>query len=218
MRDNTIIFFTTDNGGIKHMKAGGPAGTMAANPPASNGQFRGGKSDLYEGGVRLPAIINWPARLKPAVVKEPLHHVDIMPTLLAVAGGKGDPGKPFDGRNALGAVAEGEPSPHDELLINVEVFRGAIRKGKKLALLPGKTELFDLSTDPGEQTNVAEKFPEVARDLEASLLTYAREAKPSEWIKAQPAFVGAQGRTVFDPGFDIDDGGLPTEKPVLPKR
>ena len=41
--------------------------------------------------------------------------------------------------------------------------------------------------------------------------------KTSEWIKAQPEFLGAQGKTVFDPDFDIDDGGLPHEKPALPK-
>lgn len=40
----------------------------------------------------------------------------------------------------------------------------------------------------------------------------------SEWLKAQPDYLGAQGKTVFDPDFDIDDGGLPKEKPVLPKR
>jgi hypothetical protein len=42
--------------------------------------------------------------------------------------------------------------------------------------------------------------------------------KPSEWIKAQPAFLGAQGKTIFDPDFDIDDDGLPQEKPVIPGR
>ena len=41
--------------------------------------------------------------------------------------------------------------------------------------------------------------------------------KPSEWIKAQPAFLGAQGKTIFDPDFDIDDAGLPQEKPSLPR-
>ena len=88
----------------------------------------------------------------------------------------------------------------------------------KQAMLPGKTELFDLSQDPGEQNNVAEQFPEVVRDLEARLITYAKEAKTSEWLKAQPSFLGPQGKTAFDPGFDIDDGGLPREKPALPKR
>ena len=47
-------------------------------------------------------------------------------------------------------------------------------------------------------------------------MAYAKEKKPSLWVKAQPAFLGAQGKTIFDPDFDIDDGGLPHEKPVLP--
>ena len=44
-----------------------------------------------------------------------------------------------------------------------------------------------------------------------------RSMKPSLWIKAQPAFLGAQGKTIFDPDFDIDDSGLPHEKPRLPR-
>ena len=56
-----------------------------------NGAFSGGKGSLHEGGVRLPTIVNWPSKLKPAVVDEPLHHVDIMPTLLAIAGARGAP-------------------------------------------------------------------------------------------------------------------------------
>ena len=54
------------------------------------------------------------------------------------------------------------------------------------------------------------------KDLEARLLAYAREQKPSLWIKAQPAFVGEQGKTVIDPDFDIDDSGLPHERMALP--
>jgi arylsulfatase A-like enzyme len=222
MRDNTLIFFTTDNGGIKTMKSHAPGGKPAKEPPASNGEFRGGKASLYEGGVRLPAFYNWPARLKPAVVNEPLHHVDLMPTLLAIAGGQGDSAKPFDGRNAWATLAEGKPSPHDDLLINVEIHRGAIRKGAwklvKTATLPGRTELFDLSKDPGEKNNVAEQNPEMLKDLEARLVAYAKAQKPSLWFLAQPAFLGPQGQTAFDPDFDLSDGGLPREKPVLPKR
>ena len=96
-----------------------------------------------------------------------------------------------------------------------------MRKGNwkllKIATLPGKTELFDLASDPGEKNNVADQHPEIVRDLEARLLAYAKEMKPSEWIKAQPGFLGAQGKTLFDPDFDIDDGGLPHEKPSLPR-
>jgi len=65
-------------------------------------------------------------------------------------------------------------------------------------------------------TNVAEQNPDLVRDLEARLLAYAKEQKPSLWVKAQPAFLGAQGKTILDPDFDIDDGGLPHEKLVIP--
>jgi arylsulfatase A-like enzyme len=233
LRDNTLIIFSSDNGGAtsalfatgarseeERAESGGVE--LGAKPPASNGKLRGGKGSLHEGGVRTPTIFNWPGRLKPAVVSEPLHMVDVMPTLLALAGGKGSEDHPFDGKNAWATLAEGKPSPHEDILINVEPIRGAIRKGNwklvKIATLPGKTELFDLSQDPGEQHNVADQHPDLVRDLLSRLMAYAKQQKPAEWIKAQPQFLGAQGKTVFDPDFDIDDSGLPHEKPNLPKE
>ena len=233
MRENTIIIFSSDNGGAtsalfatgaRSDEERGQSGgvELGTKPPASNGIFRGGKGSLHEGGVRVPTIFNWPGRLKPRTVNEPLHMVDVMPTLLALAGGKGSPDRPFDGKDIWPTLAEGKPSPNDDILINVEAIRGAIRKRNwklvKLATLPGKTELFDLSNDPGEQNNLSDRHPEIVRDLESRLLAYAREQKPSEWIRSQPHFLGAQGKTVFDPDFDIDDAGLPHERPVIPGR
>ena len=234
LRDKTLIIFASDNSGAlsgmfasgskskeeREKEVGGIA--QGAKAPASNDPFRGGKGSLYEGGVRVPGIMNWPGHLKPGTVNEPLHMVDIMPTLLALVGGKTSPEHPLDGKNIWPTVSEGKPSPHEDILINVEAFRGAIRKGDwklvKVALLPGKTELYNLALDPGEKNNVAAQNPEIVRNLEARLLKYAQEQKRSEWIKAQPAFVGEQGRTILDPDFDIDDGGLPKEKPALPKK
>ena len=233
LRENTLILFASDNGGAtsglfasgsksKEERAHEEGGIdQSAKAPASNGAFRGGKGGLYEGGVRVPAFASWPGKLKPAVVDTPVHMVDIMPTVLALAGGTTDPAHPVDGRDLWPTLAEGKPSPNEDILISVEAFRGAVRKGDwklvKVALLPGKTELFDLAKDPGEKTDVAGLHPDIVQDLEGRLLAYAKQQKPSEWIKAQPAFVGEQGKTVFDPGFDIDDGGLPHEKPVLPR-
>jgi arylsulfatase A-like enzyme len=225
MRDNTLIFFTTDNGGVKPGSIKG-TGEGAENPPASNDPFRDGKTTLYEGGVRLPAIVNWPAQLGPDVVDEPLHHVDIMPTLLALAGGQGGLLHPFDGKDAWATLAEEAPSPHDEILINVESYRGAIiRKDKdnghywkliKYATLPGKTELFDLSEDKEEENNLAADRPDIVQELEARLVAYAEEQKFSEWLKAQPEFIDAQGNPAFDPDFDVDDGGPLDQIPILP--
>ena len=232
MLDNTLIIFSSDNGGATSAlfatgarspqeREGSGGVELGAKTPASNGDLRGGKGSLHEGGVRVPTIFYWPTKLKPRIVNEPLGMVDVMPTVLALAGANGSPDHPFDGRNIWPAVAENQRSPHEDILINVEAFRGAIRKGNwklvKIALLPGRTELFDLSEDPGEQNNVADRYPEIVSDLEARLVAYAKEMKPSEWIKAQPTFLGAQGKTLFDPDFDIDDSGLPYEKPRLPK-
>jgi arylsulfatase A-like enzyme len=230
MRENTLIIFASDNGGPRSAVIASGAhspeeraesGVKEGSLPASNGNLRGGKGSLYEGGVRVPTIFNWPGTLKPAVVNEPLHMVDVMPTVLALAGAAPNPAnKPLDGMNILPMLQEGKPSPHDDILVNVEAFRGAIIKGQwklvKIALLPGKTELFNLKADPDEKNNVAEQNPEVVHDLEARLLAYARQQQMSEWLKAQPNYLGAQGMTILDPDFDIDDGGLPYEKPVFP--
>ena len=231
MRDNTVIVFSSDNGGATsalfatgarsepERKESGGVG-LAEEPPASNGAFRGGKGSLHEGGVRVPTIVNWPARLRPAVIDQPLHMVDLMPTFLSLAGASGSGDHPFDGKDIWPTLATGQASPHEDILINVEAFRGAIRKGDwklvKIALLPGKVELFNLAQDPGEKNNVADQYPDIVSDLETRLFRYANEQARSEWIKAQPAFLGAQGHTIFDPDFDIDDSGLPHEKSSTP--
>jgi arylsulfatase A-like enzyme len=232
LRENTLIVFSSDNGGPRSAVVASGAhspeeraasGVKQESLPASNGNLRGGKGSLYEGGVRTPTILNWPGHLKPGVVDAPLHMVDVMPTLLALAGARPNPAdKPLDGKDIWSTVSEGKPSPNDDILVNVEAFRGSVIKGQwklvKVALLLGKTELFDLSVDPGEKSDVAAKNPEVVRDLEGRLLAYARQQKPSEWLKAQPDYLGAQGQTLVDPDFDVDDGGLPHHKLVLPKK
>ena len=102
MLDNTLIIFSSDNGGAttalfatgarspeEREESGGVE--LGAKPPASNGDLRGGKGSLHEGGVRVPTIFYWPAKLKPRVVEEPLHMVDVMPAVLALAGAAGSP-------------------------------------------------------------------------------------------------------------------------------
>jgi len=226
MRENTLIYFSTDNGGIKQTKLSAPGGGgHAEEPPASNAPFRGGKMTLYEGGVRVPAIVNWPNKLEPKKVYEPLHHVDIMPTLLALAGAEGSPCHPFDGKDAWATIAEGALSPHEDILINVESYRGAIRKGNwkliKYATLPGKTELFNLSRDKEERNNVAWQHPDIVEYLEARLVAYAKEQKFSEWLKIQHHFwdFDAQGQPDFDDDYWVpeDDDDIPlVQIPLLP--
>ena len=209
LRDNTIILFASDNGGVtnalfatgarseaERKESGGVA--LGEKPPASNGPYRAGKGSLYEGGVRVPAFANWPGRLKPAVVDAPVHMVDVMPTLLALAGGKGADDHPFDGKNVWPTLAEGKPSPHDEILINVEAIRGAIRKGDwklvRMATFPGKTELFNLADDPSEKNNLADQHPEIVGALNARLLEYARADEAERVDQGAAGVPGRAGR------------------------
>lgn len=231
--ENTLIIFTTDNGGPtsglfatgarspQDRAASGGVG-LGQKPPNSNAPFRGGKGSLYEGGVRVPAIWYWPSKLQPKAINDIAAHVDVMPTLLALAGGNGSSDHPFDGKNIWPTLTQGKPDPHDYYLVNVEAMRGSIRKGNwklvEWAALPGKIELFDLAKDPEEKINLADKNPELVRELREKLTSYAKEQKTSLWIQAQPQFLGAQGKTILDPDFDIDDGGMPHEKPNLPTK
>lgn len=78
---------------------------------------------------------------RPRIVNEPLDMFDVMPALLALAGAEASLDHPFDGKDMWSTIADGAPSPHDVILINVEAFRGAVgkddRKLIKIALLPG---------------------------------------------------------------------------------
>ena len=89
LRENTLIIFSSDNGephsavvasGAHSREERAASGVKQESLPASNGLLRGGKGSLHEGGLRTPTIFNWPAKLAPRVVNEPLHLVDLMPT------------------------------------------------------------------------------------------------------------------------------------------
>jgi len=180
LKRNTLMIFCSDNGGV-----GGVA---------DNGPLRGHKAQLYEGGVRVPAVAVWPGVVKAgAVVKEPLHIVDMYPTLLKLAGAKLEQALPIDGRDAWGTIAEGKPSPHEEILHNVTAATGAIRRGDWKLLYNGNIgannagpveqkvfELFNLADDPYEKNNLADKYPQKFQELKHRLEQYAAEAvKPN---------------------------------------
>jgi len=180
MKHNTIIIFCSDNGGV-----GGVA---------DNGLLRGHKAQLYEGGVRVPAFAVWPGVVKAgAVIKEPLHIVDMYPTLLKLAGASLEQALPIDGRDAWPTITEGRPSPHEEILHNVTAATGAIRRGDWKLVYNGNIgannagpvdkkvfELFNIADDPYEKNNLAEKYPQKFQELKHRLEQYAKEAvKPN---------------------------------------
>ncbi len=183
MRDNTLIVFQSDNGGPRSAKFTGEIDMSKSTIPADNGPFRDGKGTLYEGGTRVVALANWPGRIAAgSVVDGPLHVVDMYPTIAALAGADALKGKPLDGMNVWGALAEGKASPRDEVVYDIEPFRAALRSGRwKLvwqATLPSRVELFDLAQDPGEAANLADANPAKVAELKQRIEAQARDAVP----------------------------------------
>jgi arylsulfatase A-like enzyme len=179
MLGNTLIVFHSDNGGAVPTKFS-TGDNDVKNAGADNGIYRGGKGSLYEGGVRVAALAVWPARIKEkTVVTRLLHVTDMYPTLLNVAGAQIEQAKKLDGFDTWATLAEGGLSPRENILLNVEPFRGAIRAGEwKLiirATLPSRLELFDIANDPEESQNQADAYPDRVRTLLKQLNDFAYE-------------------------------------------
>lgn len=181
MRDDTVIVFQSDNGGVRSALFAGES-KVGDNLPADNGPYREGKGTLYEGGTRVVGFMNWPGHIKPGVVQGLSHVVDMYPTLAAIAGAKMEKNKPLDGMNLWPAISEGTKTPRDEVVYNVDPTSGAVRVGNmKLvwaAGLPGKIELFDLANDPKEMVNLAEQNPDVVAKLQARIIELSKEMAP----------------------------------------
>jgi arylsulfatase A-like enzyme len=181
MRGNTLIVYHSDNGGPRSAKFTGEVDTSKATIPCDNGPWRDGKATMYEGGHRVVALASWPGHIKAGlVVDQPMHVVDMLPTLCALAGASTSKCKPLDGIDVWGTIAEGKPSPRNEIVYNIEPFRAALRLGEwKLvwkATLPSLVELFDLKDDPSETTNVADKHPARVAELKARIEQLSKEA------------------------------------------
>ena len=130
MLGNTLIIFQSDNGGPRSAKFTGEVDMSKSTIPADNGSYRDGKGSLYEGGTRVVALASWPGRIKAgSVVDQPIHIVDMYPTLAGLAGASLGKTKPLDGMNVWPTLSEGKPSPRQEVIYGVEPFRAAVRKG-----------------------------------------------------------------------------------------
>lgn len=174
--DQTLIFFCSDNGGIRRL--------------GSNRELRDGKGSLYEGGVRVPAVAVWPGRVKPGlVVDQPVHITDLYPTLLKLAGASNTGGKTPDGQDIWPVIASGQPSPHQSILLNATPFHGAVRAGDWKLIHNGHVsanatappdretwELFNLRNDIGEQHDLSDSQPEILERLRRLLDNYSQQA------------------------------------------
>jgi arylsulfatase A-like enzyme len=145
LMDNTIVVFTSDNGGERF---------------SDMWPFSGRKFDLLEGGIRVPAIMRWPGRIRGGTVGDtPIMSMDWMPTLLAAAGVPA-PG-PLDGVD-VGRALLGEPLPERTLFWRYKrLGQQAARRGRfKYLRIAGNSFMFDLEADPLERANLRDREPE----------------------------------------------------------
>ncbi|TWU60759.1 Arylsulfatase precursor [Rubripirellula tenax] len=158
---NTLVWYCSDNGGLPKIE------------PATTGELRGYKGDVFEGGLRVPAIIEWPAVItQPSITKYPASVVDIVPTLLEITGtAHSAPQRPADGISLLPLI-RGEASRRDQPI--------GFRFGKATAWIDdewklvsqnfaaGKFQLYNLMKDPKETTDLSASQPEALARLQTS--------------------------------------------------
>lgn len=173
---DTIIFFTSDNGGQQDYASEtdyggkhGPYPTLGDNRP-----LRGWKGELYEGGIRVPAFVYWRDRLQPAVIRQPISYLDWFPTFAHLAGAEIAADWKLEGRNLWPLLASKEAkTPAPVLYWNVGDMTAVLDGDWKLivsARAPAAVELYNLADDPAEKKNLAGENPEQVQRLRGILV------------------------------------------------
>ncbi len=186
---NTLVIFTSDNGPwLEQGKNGGSAGRL-----------RAGKETVYEGGIRVPFIARWPGHIPAGKVSAtPAINVDLLPTLVKLAGGSVPGGVTVDGFDLMPLFTGTGGRASDEVFFYLDGQLRAMRFGKWKLIAPfrgkqkGKkgevvqeAELYDLSADIAESNNLVEREPEVVKRLVARAREFdqaaRRDAPPEKW-------------------------------------
>lgn len=183
LAENTIVIFTSDNGGERFSKTW---------------PLTGQKTELLEGGIRVPAIVRWPGRIGAGQVSEQVAiSMDWLPTLLAAAGGAPDPAYPSDGQNLLPQLLGQAPVQARTLLWRYKAHaQRAIRSGDwKYLRIAGNEFLFDVVKDQRERANLAQRYPAVFRQLKTQWETWNQQMLP---ITAEVRTHGVSGQIQAD--------------------
>ena len=175
---NTLILFTSDNGGQQnYMSKTDYEGKHGPNPTlGDNKPLRGWKGELHEGGIRVPAFVHWDEKLKPRVLDERVSYLDWFPTFVKLAGAEIDTGWKLDGEDAI-KLLNGKKKRIPPLLywytgrdrgvldFNADGDWKLVVSQRKDAIV----ELYNLTDDPAEKTNLAEKNPQRVEELKKIL-------------------------------------------------
>lgn len=167
LADNTLLWFNSDNGGLPNLK------------PGTVGELRGFKNTIYEGGLRVPGIIEWPARIKtPRITKYPAGTFDIFPTIADLLGLPDSVLlKPVDGSSLKPLLTGGaEPKERAKPMFFRHTGRTAMvdNRYKLISLNLAKEEfqLYDLEADPREEKEISKAQPEVAQRMREALIKW----------------------------------------------
>lgn len=200
LSENTLVIFSSDNGGV-----GGYAELGTAKGITDNIPFRGGKGMIYEGGHRVPFIARWPGKIPEGKeCDKPIISVDVLPTLLDVTGSAAPEGQTLDGTTLLPLFSSGGQSGLAGRAIywhfpgylgqGANAWRAtpcaAIRSGEwKLIEFfeDGRLELYNLATDIGEKKNLAQEQPDKAKELLAQLHVWRKEVNAPMPTKNTPS-------------------------------
>jgi arylsulfatase A-like enzyme len=167
LEENTFVFFFSDNGDVgKNMKS---------RP------YRGGKFSNYEGGHRVPAVARWPGRIKAGLTSDELIvGMDLLPTIMDLAGIGIPQQRKLDGISIKDHLLKQSDMPDRRVFFGYEPKLGtAMRDGHWKMLTKGEVvELYDLSKDIKETTNIADKHPQRAKEMKAAIEKWKLEVTP----------------------------------------
>ena len=185
LEENTLVLFVSDNGGAEYVGL-----------PDLNKPYRGWKMTFFEGGIRTPFFAKWPAQIKAGSrFDAPVAHVDLFATAAAAAGAALPSDRVIDGVDLLARVRGEAPGrANDAIFWRSGHYRALLANDWKLQVSerPKKTWLFDLTSDPTEQQDLAAARPDKRAELEALLAQHEAQMVVPAW----PALV--EGSVAID--------------------
>lgn len=172
--DNTLVIFTSDNGGANYIGL-----------PDINRPYRGWKATFFEGGIKAPFLLRWPAQLPAgAVYRSPVGHVDIFATAAGAAGASLPKDRVIDGVDLVPFVkGQASGDPHKAMYWRSGRYKVVMAGGWKLQVAqePNKVWLFDMASDPTERRDLAKTRPEKVRELQAILAQLDSQMVKPAW-------------------------------------